>query len=321
MDNPAQESTPLTPDAAASMFAELLADPVEKTEPDDPKVDTELDTPKADKPEAEEVEAEPNAAEEGDDAPITIMVDGKPVSLTKAELADHYKNGLRQADYTRKTMEAAETRKAADAEIQKAQQERAAYAQNLTKMAAQLEGAIQQQATIEWEKLLESDPVEYLKQQHLYQQRQAALYQNQQQQQALAQQAQAEQAEQFRNHLTTQQQELLAKLPEWKDETKAKAEREAIKAHLIERGYTAKEVDGINDHKAVLLAREAMLYRQMMSKAQAAAKKVSNLPTKVERPGVAVERNPLDGRTGLAQRHAKSQSIESAAALFAGLFS
>ncbi len=317
MDNQATESTALTIDGAAAAFADFL-EPVEASEPE-PKVDTELDPPKKKDGESKEVEAEPNAVEEGADAPITIEVDGKQVTLTKAELAEHYKNGLRQADYTRKTMEAADTRKAADAEIQKAQQERAAYAQNLNKMQAQLEGALQQQQKIDWDALLNADPVEYLKQQHLQQQRQAALNQNLQEQQKVAQAFQTEQAEQHRNYLSTQQQELLAKLPEWKDEAKAKVEREALKTYLKDQGYDEAAINAVSDHKAVIMSRKAMLYDQMMSKAQAAAKKVSNLPTKVERPGVSTERNPLDGRNAAMQRHAKSGTIESAAAVFANL--
>lgn len=319
MDNQATESsdTALTIDGAAQAFADMI-DPPEPQEAET-KVDTELDPPKKKEGESEEPDAEPNAAEEGADAPITIEVDGKQITLTKAEVADAYKNGLRQADYTKKTMEAADTRKTADAEIQKVQQERQAFATNLTKMAAQLEGALQQQSHIDWDALLNADPVEYLKQQHLLQQRQAALGQNQQEQQKVAQAFQAEQATQHRSYLASQQQELLAKLPEWKDEAKAKTEREALKTYLKDQGYDDAAINSVSDHKAVLMGRKAMLYDQMMAKAQAAARKVSTLPQKVERPGVATERNPLDGRNAAMQRHAKSGSIESAAAVFANL--
>lgn len=314
-DTPQGEPGELNIDGAAKAFSDFLDPPKEEVK--DEKVDTEID-PKPAEAEPEPV-AEPNSQEEGADAPITVEVDGKQVTLTKAEIAEHYKNGLRQQDYTRKTMETAEQRKTAEVEIQKAQQERAAYAQNLSKMAAQLEGALEAQSKIDWNDLLERDPVEFLKQKHLFDQRQAAFQQNQQEQSRLAEQNQAEQAKNLRTHLQTQQQELLAKLPEWKDEAKAKSEREALKSHLIERGYTAQEVDGINDHKAVLLARDAMLYRQMMAKAQAAAKQVKNLPTKVERPGVSGETNALDGRTAAMKRLTKSGSIDDAARVFATL--
>lgn len=307
-DTPSQESGELTIESATTAFENFL-EPV--SEADEPKVDTELD-PK--KPEKEE--AEPNAQEEGDDAPITLEVDGKQVSLTKAELAEAYKNGLRQSDYTQKTMAVAEQRKAADAEVQKTLQERQTYAQNLAKMSLQLEGAIEQQSKIDWDALISSDPVEALRQQHLLQKRHAQLSQNQQEQARIQQQAQAEQAEATKHHLRTQQDELLAKLPEWKDETKAKSERESIKEYLSKQGYDEKDIAAIQDHRAVILSRKAMLYDQMVAKASAAAKKVQNTPTKVERPGVSSSPETPDGRTAAMRRHSKEGSIDSLTAAF-----
>lgn len=251
-----------------------------------------------------------------DDEAVTIVVDGKTVNLSKAELADAYKNGLRQSDYTRKTMEVAEQRKAADAEIQRATQERQEYASNLQKMAAQIEGALNQQQQIDWEHLLDNNPAEYLKQQHLYQRRQAAYQKNIQQQQHLAHIAQAEQAHHLQSVLHTQQEELLAKLPDWKDSRKAEAESNAIRRYLLEQGFEHHLVDSIADHKAVLLGRKAMLYDAMMSKANAAAKRVTSIPQKVVRPGVG-ESPGGDGRQAAMQRLAKSGRVEDAASLFA----
>jgi len=306
-DTPQGESGELSIDDAAAEFSTLLNPVVEE---ESPKVDTEVDPPKEEEP-AEE----PNATEEGADAPITVEVDGKPVQLTKEQIAEAYKNGLRQSDYTQKTMVVAEQRKAAQAEIEKAQAERATYAQNLSKLTAQLEGAIQEQDKIDWNSLLQSDPMEYLKQQHLYQQRQAALQKTNQETAALQQKVQAEEAQRFRSHLQEQQEQLLAKLPEWKDEAKAKSERDALKKYLTEQGYAPKDVEQISDHKAVILSRKAMLYDQMMAKASAAAKKVEKLPQKVERPGTTSDRG-TDGRFQAALQSKKELSVEDASKLF-----
>ena len=120
------------------------------------------------------------------------------------------------------------------------------------------------------------------------------------------------------DYLKQQEGELLAKLPEWKDESKAKAEREAITQFLMDNGYTSKEVSGISDHRAVVMARKAMLYDTMMQKAQAAAKKVENLPTKVQRSGDGDKPN-LDKRTAAYQKLSKSGRVEDAAAIFADM--
>lgn len=306
-DTPSGEPGDLDLSAAAEALGEIL-DP---SDPADPEVETELDPPKKDEP-----GDPPAGVEEGDDAPITLTVDGKQVTLTKAQLADAYKNGLRQDDYTRKTMAAADERKSAEAEKTKAQQERQTYAQNLTDMAAQLKGAIQQQAQIDWDVLLKADPIQYLEQKANLEKRQIALQQNWSEQTRLAEQFQAEQAEASKSHLKDQERELLATLPQWKDDATARKEKDAIKSDLLKRGYTPDQIVNLSDHKTVVMAREAMLYRQMMAKASVAAKRVQAVPERVVRPGVSADRGVPESRTAAARAHAKAGTIESAAELF-----
>lgn len=312
MDNQSASTEPSTLDAneAAGLFASIL-EPTEVVEEEKKPVEAE----------AVEAEAEAEATEETteeDDPVVTVKIDGKDVEVKLSELKNGYQ---RQADYTRKTMEVSEQRKAAEAEQAKARQERDAYAQNLTRLQAQLEGVLQeQQKQVDWEKLLESDPVEYLKQQHLAQARQAKLQQVYSEQQRVQAQQQAEAEGAHARHVQAQQQELLAKLPDWKDAKKADAEKAAIRDFLIREGYEADSLNKITDARAVVLARKAMLYDQMMSKAQAAAKKVATLPTKVERPGVAAEAPGVDRRTSAYQRLTKSGKVEDAAAVLASFF-
>lgn len=316
--SPTSNEAPLSVDSAAEAFGNLL---------DPPKVPAKT----AEAQEAEALEAEAAKALEGDkegDAPetevdatdedsekVTIEVDGKTVELTKAELADAYKNGLRQADYTKKTMEAAELRKSAEAETAKARQERDAYAQGLQKNALQLQAVLEQQQTIDWNALLEADPVEFMKQKHLFDQRQAAFQQNINQLQTIQEQTQAEQAELMASNRKAQQEQLLAKLPEWKDESKAKAEAEQIKTYLKSQGYEDSDLTNIQDHRAVLLGRKAMKYDLIVANAKAAAKKVQSAPTKVVRPGVGDTPN-LDGRSTAMKQLSKTGRVEDAAALF-----
>jgi hypothetical protein len=318
MDTPATESNAsLSVRDAAAMFSAPAKEP-EQQQPAQQAESAEVETPQ-EAPPATEAQTEPEAvveAPEVSEEVVTIEVDGKAVELKKSELADYYKNGLRQADYTRKTMEAAEQRKAAEAEATKAREERQRYAHGLQQAQNVLQAQLQEQSQIDWQKLLETDPVEYLKQQHLANQRQARLQQIHQEQQHLYAKHQHEQAAQMQAFLQTQQEELLAKLPEWKDESKAKSEQKAIREYLMSQGLEEAQVDNITDHRVVLLSRKAMLYDQMMSKAQAAAKKVSQLPQKLEKPGGG-EINPLDGRTKAMRDLEKSGSVRDAAKVFA----
>ena len=315
MDNPSTESsTPLNIDGAASAFAELL-EPSQEVEREEQGAAAE---PEAQANEDAEPVAEEDAQPDDGSDEVTIEVDGKTVTLKKSELADAYKNGLRQSDYTKKTMEVAEQRRAAEAEVAQARAEREAYAVNLSKMAAQLEGVLEQQASINWQELLESDPVEYLRQQNLYEQRQAAYQKTQQAQAQLMEIAKAEQAQVHAMTLAQQQEVLLAKLPEWRDESKAKAEKAAIAGYLREQGFEAAAIQNINDHRAVLMARKAMLYDQMVGKANAAAKKVAAVPQRVVTPGSSGQTR-IDGRSSAMQRLGKSGRVEDAAAVFASI--
>lgn len=314
MDNPVTESaTSLNVSSAADLLAQRLA-PVAEEPAQEPEAQEDPEAAAIEALKAEQEADAPESEAQDEQSPkFTVKIDGQDVEVTLDELRNGYQ---RQADYTRKTMEAAELRKAAEAEASAARAERQAYATQLQAISQQLGQALGEQQNIDWQQLLDTDPVEYLKQQHLYQQRQAAYQQAQQEQARLWQQQQAEQQTHIQKFVSQQQEELLAKLPEWKDEAKARAEKEELKAFLKNQAFTDEEIGQVVDHRQVLMARKAMMYDRLMSKAQAASKKVAPLPPKVERPGVT-ENGNLDRRASSFQKLAKSGRVEDAAAVFA----
>lgn len=308
------ESSALDVNSAASALAGMIDEngniPINEGAevPEEPEQEQEP----ADEPEeeAEQEEEEPKR--------FTINVDGKEVEVSESELAEAYKNGLRQSDYTKKTMEVAEQRKAAEAEIAKAQTERTEYATRLNQFQALLQAQLQEQSQTNWAQLIESDPVEYLKQQNLYQQRQASLYQVQQEQQQLYALQQQEQQQAYARFLQSEQSSLVDKIPAWKDEAKATAEKAEIKGFLKQFGFSDEEISSVADHRHVLIARQAMQMAKLLQQAPDAAKKVEKAPAKVERPGNS-SATPTDGRTKAMQRLSKSGRIEDAAAVFRAL--
>lgn len=312
MDNQVTESSnsPLDANQAAAVFAEMLEPRKEEEGAEPQAVEAEVQ-----EPEAEAVETEVEAETQEEPQVFTVKIDGKEVEVTLDELKNGYQ---RQSDYTRKTMEAAEQRKAAEAEYQKARTERDQYAQKLSQDGALLTALLGEQQQTNWQQLLESDPVEYLKQQHLYQQRYAQLQQIQQEQQKVWELQQSEQARQFQSHLQSQHELLLDKLPDWKDEAKAKTEKAELKTWLAGEGFSEAEINSLADAKFVIAARKAMLYDKMISQAKAAAKKVQNVPQKVERPSTGQAPN-LDKRSSAYQRLFKTGKVEDAAAVFASL--
>jgi hypothetical protein len=311
----------LSPDTAIDAFAALLDPPEVKK----PEKATQAEEPAA------TLEPEPNTQEEGDDAPVeeekfTIPMDGKMLELTAAQIVEAYKGQMRQADYTKKTMASAEAVKAAEAEVAKTRAERDLYNVNLQKMGAQLEGAIAEQNQIDWNALLQSDPLEFMKQKHLFDQRQAALHQTRQEQARIAQQLDYEQSKSIEDHLRSEHQALLDKLPDWKNDAKGKAEAGKISQYLVETfGYKPEDVfaqrdqngrivkPGITDHRAIIMARESMLYREMMAKAKQAAQAVEKLPQKTLKPGIGEKPN-TDGRSAAMRQLSKTGSLEAAAA-------
>ena len=312
MDNPSSEpSQTLNTDTAAQAFNAILS--AEEPPKSDPQANADSNQPAADPEIPLEMLEQPA---EPEPEMVEVDVDGYKVSLPKEKADKLQAERLMQADYTKKTMAAAEERKAAEAEIQRASQERQQYAQNLQRMQVQLETALQSQQQIDWEQLIADNPQEALRQQHLMQVRQAQLQQNYVEQQRVTQAMQAEQAQRFSQYLSAQREELLAKLPEWKDETKAKAQKAELADYLMKQGYDPQAIGNVSDAKAVVLAVKAMKYDQMVQKAQVAAKKVATLPTKVEQPGTGA--NPgLDRRTSAFNRLSKSGKVEDAAAVFA----
>lgn len=318
MDNPSSESSALDLNQAAALLGSVM-DPTESPQDDpknDPKPDTDIDLPtkadaQSDEPPAEEEAPEPGAQK------VTIEVDGKTVELTQEQIAEAYKNGLRQSDYTKKTMEAAEHKKSADAEIAKARSERDAYANKLQKFAIKIESDIEQHDRLDWDQLSKSDPAEYVRQMHLAQARQAQLQQVNHELQITHAAQQEDFAKATQARLATEREALLEKLPAWKDQAKAATEHEAIKGYLKAEGYAPEDIAGIQDHRAVVLARKAMLYDQMVAKAKTATAKVATLPAKVIRPGVT-ENTSLDKRGSAYQRLTKSGSVNDAAAALAG---
>ena len=306
-DTPVMESGPIDTVAAfeAALGKSFGEPPPEKEEKAPP---TELEIPE----EIETKDVEEKPPEEPEGKTYTVKIDGKDVVVAEDELLKGYS---RQQDYTKKTMELSAQRQQVDQANAQIQAERAQYQAQLNQLTAVLGDQLSKAP--DWEALLENDPVEYLKQQHLYQQRQAAYQSARQEQARTEQQTQAQQAQAMQQMLTNEAEQLLANLPTWKDPAKATSEKTAIAKNLVERGYSKEQVAQLTDHKTVILAREAMLYRQMMAKAKETVKTVEKLPPRMEKPGIS---RPTDGRTTDMQALRKSGKAEDAAALFAKMF-
>ena len=320
MDNPGTDSTnaPLNIDQAASLFNDALLPPKED-KPQESDEDKALIAAIAE-PEASQEPAADEATE--GDTLVTVKIDGQDRQVPLSEVLKGYQ--LAKAS-TERFEEASHTKREAEALALKAREEQAAtvqerqtYGQNLARMAAQLEGALQEQGKINWQELLDTNPTEYLRQQLLANQRQGQLQQNYAEQQRVSAIEQADRLTQVQTHLAQQHEKLQKMLPDWKDESKAKTEKAALREYLGKQGYETQLVDNLADARTVILARKAMLYDALIEKAAVATKKVGTLPPKVERPGTG-QVQQLDKRAAAYQRLSKSGKVEDAASLFSSL--
>ena len=252
-------------------------------------------------------EAEESEEVEGDEeqAPqvrtFKVKVDGEEIEVPEDELLKGYS---RTQDYTKKTQVLAEQRKQAEAEYEAIRNERAQYAQLVNQLAAKLNSEPEIDESLQY-----TDPIAYAQQlaqvMQSRQQRQAVA----QEQQRLAQLEQQEQAQQMQRYLAEQSELVTTLIPDWVDETTAKAEKAKIRETAKTYGYGEDELSQIYDARAVAVLRDAMRWREAQAKRQEIKPKAS--------PVVNARPKPASSSvTSAKQRLAKTGSVNDAAAYF-----
>lgn len=279
------------PDEGAAGDEELLDDADASSDETDPEQSEEL--------EDSEEEEQPQV--------FTVKVDGKEVEVTLDELQKGYS---RTQDYTRKTQQIAEARKQAEAELQEVRAEREQYAQLLGALQAQVQQAAQ--PNIDWDRLYQEDPIEWVRQREVMRENQEKAAAIQSEQQRLAQLSQQEQAQQRQALLAQEQEALVAAIPEWKDAKKAQAEKAMLVQFGQKVGFTPDELKNVIDHRAVVMLRKAALYDQMMSK-RGQIKPVTNNGPRPAKPGAAGRVSSNTEAMRAQQRLAKTGRVDDAA--------
>ncbi len=236
---------------------------------------------------------------------ISVGEDGEVLIRTKAgediqnvSLQALIKAHQTEKHVTQKSQEVSEARKAFETE-------RGEYVQKVTTQlneAANLTQLFEQQLLSEfngvnWETLRATNPAEFAARRQDFADKQAALNNAKTQLGAQAQQLnadqQAEMAGQRNEMLATEGEALLTAIPAWSDGEVAKTEKAAIGAYAAEKyGFSDADLDQITDHRAILVLRDAMRYRQGKGKAEVVKKKIKSLP-KITKPGSNKQRkNP-----------------------------
>jgi hypothetical protein len=279
------------PDEGAAVDEELLADA--------DAADNETDTEQSELSEDTEEQEQPQV--------FSVKIDGKEVDVTLDELQKGYS---RTQDYTRKTQQIAEVRKQAEGELQAVRAEREQYAQLLSALEAQVQQVAQ--PNIDWDRLYQEDPIEWVRQREVMRDNQDRAAAIQSEKQRLAQLSQQEQAQFMQQKLQQEQESLLAAIPDWRDAKKAQAEKALLVEFGQKIGFSPDELKNVVDHRAVLMLRKAALYDQMMSK-RGNIKPVTNNGPRPAKPGAAGRISNTTEAVRAKQRLAKTGRIDDAA--------
>ena len=245
-------------ETAEAEVAEVVDEEVEEEselETDDDAEYAELE----DEDDDEEYEAsEEQEADQVEPNTYSIKVDGENVEVTLDDLKRDYSG----QQYIQKGMkQAAEARKQAEEAYNGLNQQREQLNQLMQQVNQQ---GVMTQPIPPAKELLQSDPLGYIEADATYREDmgkfQAQQQQLDQQNQAMQQaQGQAKQV-----HLQEQMSELQRAIPEFGDAKKAPKMKEKLVKQGIAAGYTAEEIGGIVDHRAMLVLHKAMLYDQML---------------------------------------------------------
>jgi hypothetical protein len=241
---------------------------------------------------------------------FTVKVDGQEVEVTQEELVNGYS---RQQDYTRKTQELSQQRKTIEQQQAELAQRDAIYSQLLPKMEAQLKGELANEP--DWNTLYEDDPVGYVREKQLWDEKKEKLSAVSAEQQRLQQEALVKQQTQIQQFVEYGNQKLLEIIPEWQNQEVASKEKAAISEYAVNTlGYTPEEIQQVYDYRALLGLRNAWLN----SKTVEATKKkpTQKAPARVARPGTTNRPKSAAPVKKAKQRLAKSGRVQDAAKVF-----
>ena len=257
----------LTLGQAANALESLFDTPEDSNEQPQGEVEQQVQAEEAEAEPQEETPEEDAEAQEETEEPeqeeepkYVVKAAGEEKEVPLSELIKGYQLG---ADYTKKTTEVAEQRKAVEAErqaIEEAKYARDSYAQRLQAIDQLLSS--QQPRAEDLQALKENDPIGYaVKVAELAEQKE---------------QLAAVRAEQAR--IAQEAAKLAQALPEFSDKVKGENLRKEIRNYGKELGFTDDELASVYDSRHVITLHKAMMYDKLQKAKPAVTKKVNQAP-------------------------------------------
>jgi hypothetical protein len=242
-----------------------------------------------------------------------VKVGKEEVDVPLDELLKGYS---RTADYTKKTQEVAEARKAIESERQKIQEAsrlRDQYAERLGVIEQMLS---QSEQAEDLSALKETDPIGYAVKVAEQAEREKQLAAVRAERQRLAQSQQAENSERLKSHLANEAAKLRDAIPEMSDEIKGEVVKRDIRDFAKSVGFSDQELASVYDSRAVLTLYKAMQYDKLMKGKSDLTKKVNQAP-RMLKPGTSTpEARETEQTKKLRQQLKRSGNKNDAAKLF-----
>lgn len=303
--NPATEATPAEAEASIlERISSAIGEPQEQPPQEAEEIEAESeDIEVSDQSDYEASDEEPEQESEAPETSyFTVKVNGEDLQVSQEDLISGYSKG---ADYTRKTTELAEQRKAFEAERTKKFQ---ALDQQIENLDAVIKAS---EEKINWDEIRELDPSEYLR-----------LKEQQSHRRETAEKAKAEKQKLIKQekdiHIQQESAALFNARPEWKDDAKRTEALTKINDYAKSLGFSDSEIDDITDHKHFLVLHDAALYRDMMAKSKAVKKEIKKAPKTIKPRQGASRKSTNDDALA---RFKKTKSEADALAVFRDRYS
>lgn len=235
----------------------------------------------ADAPDSEEDQDEEDQQESEQDPEYDV-------GESKVKLSELKAGYMKDADYRRKTAEVAETKRS----VERLHEETVQQREYLAKQTGPLLHLLREQligSQADLARLANEDPAAWVAENQRFQQRAQMFEALIAESGRLTDQQRADQAREEDAYARQEQATLHEKLPEWRDSKVASAEQHKIAEYLIAKGYSVEELHSLQDHRALLTARDAMKWQEHQKKVSEAKAKQGQPtpPARSAKPGAA----------------------------------
>jgi hypothetical protein len=244
----------------------------------------------------------------------TVKVNGVETQVPEDELVRGYS---RQAHFTQSMQALATERAAFEATRAAVAADAQAYSALLPKLRDYLASGLSNRTPEDWATLEREDPIGYLTQRQKEAEQQERIRGAEQEMQLQNGKLQEEQEAVVQQIKVQEGRKLLGKLPAWRDSKVAQRESAAMASYASGLGFSDQEIDGIIDHRLVLLLRDATQYSVVRTKREGL--KPTKRSTTAARPG-SNQRSPQpklkrQARESRAKLKATGRVEDAAAAL------